>query len=101
LQNGCYRWGRLARRGIPFESIEYRHFFVTGRGLRALGEWPSFTDLTPTTLAALLERLADDTADQAQADETLAAAWDVRSLASLTLDVAVRFATIAAARPGP
>lgn len=77
---------------VRFECVEYRHFFVTGRGLRALGEWPSFTDLTPTTIAALLERLAAETADQAQADETRAAAWDIRVLGPGILDVAVNVA---------
>jgi hypothetical protein len=86
---------------FPFESIEYRHFFVTGRGLRALGEWPSFTDLTPTTLAALLEWLADETVDQAQANETRAAAWDIRVLGPGILDVAVNVATAPVARQAP
>jgi hypothetical protein len=86
---------------FPFESVEYRHFFVTGRGLRALGDWPLFPDLTPTTVAALLEWLAGETADQAQADETRAAAWDIRSLAPLTLDAAVRFGMARGTRQGP
>ena len=73
----------------PFQSIEYRDFFVTGRGLRAIGEWPSFTDLTPTTIAALLEWLATVSTDQAQADETRAAAWDIRVLGPGILDTAV------------
>jgi hypothetical protein len=89
------------REEFPFESIEYRHFCVTGRGLRALGEWPSFTDLTPTPLAALLERLADESADQTQADESRAVAWDIRVLGPGILDVAVSVATAAGARPGP
>ena len=83
---------------FPFEAIQYRHFFVTGRGLRALGEWPSFTDLTPTTFAALLEWLADETADQAQAKETRAAAWDIRMLGPGLLDVAVNLATATVTR---
>jgi hypothetical protein len=85
---------------FPFERIEYRHFFVTGRGLRALGELPSFTDLTPTTLTALLERLADETADHAQADEMRVAAWDVRGFGPGMLDAAVRCPT-AVARQAP
>jgi hypothetical protein len=89
---------------VPLDHFEYRHFFVTGRGLRALGEWPSFTDLTPATLAALLERLADESADQAQADETRAAAWDIRVLGPRLLDFVVSEATAAvtpSGRPSP
>jgi len=74
---------------FPFESIEYRHFFVSGRGLRALGQWPAFTDLTPTTFAALLELIADETADQPQADDTRAAAQDIRFLGPGIIDVAI------------
>jgi hypothetical protein len=82
-------------------TVVYRHLFVTGRGMRALGEWPSFTDLTPTTLAALLERLADETADQAQAAETRAAAWDIRTVCHGLVDAGVRVATAAVARQPP
>jgi len=86
---------------FPFESVEYRHFFVSGRGLRALGEWPSFMDLTPATLAALLELLADEAADHAQAEEVRAAAWDIRVLGPGILDVAVGAATAAVAPHAP
>lgn len=85
--------GKPAER--PFEYVEYRHFFVTGRGLRALGQWPAFTDITPTTVALLLERLADESSDQTQADETWAAARDIRVLGPGVLDVAVDVASAA------
>jgi hypothetical protein len=55
---------------------------VTGRGLQALGEWPSFEAVaTPDLLAALLEHLAPEapTADETAA--TRAAADYVRSVA--------------------
>jgi len=85
---------------FPFDSIEYRHFFVSGRGLQALGDWPPFTDLTPTTVAALLGKLADETAEQTQADETRAAARDIRALGPTILDVAVSAAVSTPPAPG-
>jgi hypothetical protein len=74
-------------------TIVYTLLFVTGRGMRALGEWPSFTDLTPKTLGALLDRLADETADQAQAAETRAAGRDIRVLGGGPVEAAVSAAS--------
>jgi hypothetical protein len=53
---------------VEFKEARFSHpgtwtflgFRVTGRGLQVLGEWPRFEVLiSPATLAALIERLAD------------------------------------------
>jgi len=53
---------------VEYDKVEHSHpggatftgFAVTGRGLQVLGEWPRFEALvSPVTLAALIERLAE------------------------------------------
>jgi hypothetical protein len=65
---------------------------VTGRGLRALGDWPLVSPLSPATLAALLERVADQAPTD---DEATAARSAARYVAGLAADT-VRAALVAA-----
>jgi hypothetical protein len=70
----------------------FTRFLVTGRGLRALGDWPLFSPLSPATLAALLERVADEAPTDDEATAVRSAARYVAGLAAET----VRAALIAA-----
>jgi hypothetical protein len=62
--------------GASFTSLR-----VTGRGLQALGEWPLFDEIaSPATLAALLERLAEEAPTNEEASNMRVAAEYVGSL---------------------
>jgi hypothetical protein len=69
---------------VEFKDVQYEapagaHFsglFVTGRGMQVLGEWPRFEVLvSPLTLAALLEALAEYAAPEEAEDLRRAAAY--------------------------
>ena len=50
-------------------SASFTGVRVTGRGHQALGEWPLFDEIaSPATLAALLERLAEEAPSDDEAD---------------------------------
>ena len=63
---------------------------VTGRGQQALGEWPLFTEITPATLAELLERFADEAATDEEAANARSAASYIRSIPAATFKAVVR-----------
>ena len=63
---------------------------VTGRGKQALGDWPLFTEVTPMTLAALLDRLADEAPTDQEADNAHQAATYIRSLPVAALKAVMR-----------
>jgi hypothetical protein len=85
-----------ASAGVVFTNV-----LVTGRGMQALGEWPLFEQLaSPPTLAALLDRLADQTADPDEAAALKGAANHVRSLGGEVLRAAARAALTHAVRAG-
>ncbi|MDX6591756.1 MAG: hypothetical protein QOJ13_952 [Gaiellales bacterium] len=57
-------------------------FSVTGAGMQLLGEWPLFERMvSPLTLAAFLERLADEAPTDEEASAARSAAAYVRGLA--------------------
>lgn len=62
---------------------------VTGRGQQALGEWPLFDEIAaPETLAALLERLAEEAPTQEEEENLRRAARYARSLGAASLRAA-------------
>lgn len=63
---------------------------VTGRGQQALGEWPFFTEMTPTTLAELLDRFAEEAATDEEAEHVRSAADYIRSLPAATIKAVMR-----------
>jgi hypothetical protein len=63
---------------------------VTGRGKQALGDWPLFTEVTPATLAALLDRLADEAPTDEEAENARTAATYIRSLPVAAFKAAMR-----------
>jgi hypothetical protein len=67
----------------------FTRFLVTGRGLRALGDWPLFSPLSPATLAALLERVADEAPTDDEATAARSAARNVAGLAAETVRAAL------------
>jgi hypothetical protein len=59
---------------------------VTGRGQQALGEWPLFDEIaSPETLAALLERLAEEAPTAEEAESMQTAATYVRTVGGVAL----------------
>jgi hypothetical protein len=58
----------------------FTYFHVTGRGMQALGQWPSFSDSSPATIAALLDRFADEAPTAEEGDNARRAASYVRTL---------------------
>jgi hypothetical protein len=76
-----YEWG-------PEPSARLTKLHVTPAGHQALGEWPRFELLvTPSTLAAMLEKLAEQAAPEDQGPLRKAAAY-VRGLSADTLRTA-------------
>jgi hypothetical protein len=80
--------GYVAFKDITYEGGGGAHIsglHVTGRGLQVLGQWPRFEVLvSPPTLAALLETLADY-APQDEAEDMRRAASFVRRVGASTL----------------
>jgi hypothetical protein len=67
-------------------SVAFTHLRVTGRGQQALGEWPLFDGIaSPATLALFLERLADESATDEEADNLRRAAGYARGLSAASL----------------
>ena len=82
---------------VWMETGNSKHFLdlrVTGRGSQALGEWPFFTEMTPATLAALLERFADEAATEEESDNARKAASYIRSLSGTVVTTALRVAMV-------
>jgi len=72
---------------------------VTGRGQQALGEWPLFDEIaSPETLAALLERLAEEAPTDEEAENMRTAANYVRSVGGGALRALATGALAQAAR---
>lgn len=63
---------------------------VTGRGQQALGEWPFFTEMTPATLAELLDRFADEAPTDEEAEHARSAADYIRSLSAAAIKAVMR-----------
>ena len=61
-------------------NFGFTHLHVTGRGMQALGQWPWLSDSSPATIAALLERLADEAPTPEESDNARRAANYVRTL---------------------
>jgi hypothetical protein len=86
-----YEWG-------PEPSARVSGLQVTGRGQQAIGEWPRFELLTtPSTLALMLEQLAEQVPADDQRPLRKAAAY-VRSLSVETVRTAIVTAGITLAR---
>jgi hypothetical protein len=63
---------------------------VTGRGMQALGQWPSLrAAMTPMTLSAVLDRLQDYAPDQKTREELVTASDTVKSAGSTAVREAV------------
>lgn len=71
---------------------------VTGRGQQALGEWPLFTGLTPITLAALLDRLANEAPTDEEAVSARSAASYLRSLPPAAFKAVMRTVIVEGAK---
>jgi hypothetical protein len=71
---------------------------VTGRGQQALGEWPLFTEVTPATLAELLDRFADEAPTDEEADNARTAAAYVRSIPAAAFKAVVRTVMVEGAK---
>jgi hypothetical protein len=67
---------------------------VTGRGYQVLGQWPFFIEMTPATLATLLERFADEAATEEEADNARKAASYIRSLSGAAVKAALKVAMV-------
>lgn len=67
----------------------FKQLLVTGRGMQALGEWPWFSEPSPTTIAALIERLSEETSNEAEARDAHKAASYIASVGADTLKAAV------------
>ena len=67
----------------------FKQLFVTGRGMQVLGEWPWFAEPSPATLAALLERLSEETSDEAEAADARRAASYIASVGADVVKAAV------------
>jgi hypothetical protein len=63
---------------------------VTGAGFQALGEWPFFTEATPATLAALLERFADEAPTEEEGENARRAAQYVRGVSGDAFKAALK-----------
>ena len=63
-------------------GASFTRFRVTGRGQQVLGQWPGFVDVSPLTMAALLDRLAEQAATEEERTNARRAAEYVRSLRS-------------------
>jgi hypothetical protein len=72
------------------ESGSYTHLLVTGRGMQALGEWPFFTEMTPATLAELLERFAEEAATEDESTNARRAAAYLRTLPEAAFRASLR-----------
>ncbi len=72
----------------------FTHVKVTGRGYQLLGEWPYFTEMTPATLATLLERFADKAATEEEATNARKAASFIRTLSGTAVKAALRVAMV-------
>ena len=68
----------------------FTHLQVTEAGYQALGEWPFFTEVTPATLAELLERFAAEAPSEEEAANARHAADYVRRLSGDAFKAAVR-----------
>jgi hypothetical protein len=89
------------RREEASAGVVFTNVLVTGPGMQALGQWPLFEEITsPPTLAAFLDRLADQAADPEEAAALRGAASYVRSLSGELLRAAARAALTYALRAG-
>jgi hypothetical protein len=87
LADADYIEGELQHEGGG--SVIITRFQVTGRGQQALGEWPLFDQLaSPTSLALLLERLAEEAPTDDEAGSLRRAASYTRGLAASTVRAA-------------
>lgn len=67
---------------------------VTGRGQQVLGEWPLFAEIvSPLTMAALLERLAEEAPTEEESANARRAAAYVRSVGAVALRAAATATT--------
>jgi len=78
----------------------FSHLRVTGRGKQALGEWPLFTEVTPATLAALLDRLADEAPTDEEVDNARQAATYIRSLPTAAFKAVMRTVIVEGTKAG-
>lgn len=82
LRDAGYLTFRDAQETFGNPNLHLTGLAVTGAGMQALGEWPSFDAVaTPELLAALLERLAPEAPTADETTATRAAAGYVRSVA--------------------
>lgn len=58
----------------------FTQLHVTGRGMQALGKWPWFTELSPVSLAALLDQFAVEAATTEETENARRAARYLRTL---------------------
>lgn len=68
----------------------FTHLQVTGAGYQALGEWPFFTEVTPATLAEMLEHFAAEAPSDDEAANARRAAEYVRRLSGDAFKAAVK-----------
>jgi hypothetical protein len=78
----------------------FTHLEVTGAGYQALGEWPFFTEVTPATLAEMLERFADEAPTEEEAGNARRAADYVRRLSGDAFKAAVKTIVVESAKAG-
>jgi hypothetical protein len=98
LMDEGYIEGELKDEFGPEPSAHVSGLRVTGRGQQALGEWPRFELLTtPSTLALMLEQLAEQVSPDDQGPLRKAAAY-LRSLSVETVRTAVVMAGVTLAR---
>jgi hypothetical protein len=82
----------------PEAKFGFTHLHVTGRGMQAIGQWPSFSESSPATIAALLDRLAEEAPTDAEAVSARRAASYIRSLAASVVTSAFRTVMVEGAK---
>jgi hypothetical protein len=97
LGDAYYIEGEIAYHG---GGAMVTHLSVTGYGEQALDEWPLFDELTPSTLALLLERLAAEAPTPEERSSAKRAATYARSLTPAAVKAAARTALVMGAKAG-